>query len=82
MVGEGGDLLAGHEPAPTLRDQIACVERELGFRERVYPRWVESNKMKETAARIELQRMRAVLDTLKGLEVKFLRGGANVGGEA
>ncbi len=74
MVNEPGDLLAGHEPTPTLRDQIACVERELGLRERVYPRWIEAGKLKKTTARIELQRMRAVLDTLTEVEIKFLRG--------
>jgi hypothetical protein len=68
------DLLVGHEPTPTLRDQIACVERELGLRERVYPVWIERGKLKKTTARIELIRMGAVLHTLKELEIKFIRG--------
>lgn len=55
----------------TITDMIACVEREIGMRERVYPRWVEQKKMLQTTANQELARMRAVLDLL--LEVKTVK---------
>jgi len=56
------------EPRPVpLEEQIACVERELVFRERVYPRWVRDGKLLELTADLEMLRMRAVLATLKGL---------------
>jgi len=45
--------------------QIACVERELRFREHVYPRRVEANKMTEKQAREQIALMQAVLATLR-----------------
>lgn len=59
----------------TLEEQIACVDRELGIREKVYPRWVKQRPPKLTAqqAEQELARMRAVRASL--LELKRLRGG-------
>jgi hypothetical protein len=50
--------------APSLADQIACVEREIRMREQVYPRRVGDRKMKQEAADREIAAMRAVLDTL------------------
>ncbi len=55
----------------SLEEMISCVEREIGMRERVYPRWVEQKKMLQTTADQELARMRAVLDLL--LEVKTVK---------
>lgn len=51
-----------------VEDQIACVERELGFRRRVYPRQVEGKRMTQQMADRELARMEAVLETLKKLD--------------
>ena len=48
-----------------LADQIACVERELAFRARVYPRWVADKKMLQATSDREMLRMRAVLVTLQ-----------------
>jgi hypothetical protein len=48
-----------------LPKQIACVEREISFRERVYARWVAAGKMKQDKADYEIAAMRAVLETLK-----------------
>jgi hypothetical protein len=45
--------------------QIACVEREIRFREHVYPRRVEANKMTEKQAREQIALMQAVLATLR-----------------
>jgi hypothetical protein len=50
---------------PTIYEQIACVDREIGIRERVYPRWVEKGKLTKQAADMEMERIRAVLDTLR-----------------
>lgn len=52
----------------TLKEQILDVKREIGFRERLYPRWVEAGKMKMHDAEYRLRAMRAVLATLEGLE--------------
>jgi len=53
-----------------LSDQIACVTRELGMRRRVYPKWIESGRMKQDEADREIARMEAVLATLQGLAEK------------
>lgn len=50
-----------------LEDQIACVEREIRMRERVYPRRVADGKMQQHTADRELLAMQAVLATLQGL---------------
>ena len=51
-------------PAITIEEQIACVERELRFRRRVYPRWVKDGKLTDQAASLEVLRMVEVLETL------------------
>lgn len=51
----------------TLGEQIKCLEREIGYRKRVYPRWVESGKMKLDQADYQVAAMEAALATLKGL---------------
>jgi hypothetical protein len=52
----------------SVRDQIACVRREIALRERVYPRQIAAGKMKQAEADAELARMRAVLATLETVE--------------
>jgi hypothetical protein len=49
----------------SLEEQVACVERELGYRQRVYARRVAEGKMHERVATVEIRRMQAVLATLK-----------------
>ncbi len=51
-----------------LSDQIAEVERELGFRRRVYDRRVAEGRMTRAAADLHLRRMEAVQETLRALE--------------
>ena len=51
----------------TLDDMIACVSRELRMREGVYPKWVASGRMRQSAADLELRRMRAVFKALISL---------------
>jgi hypothetical protein len=60
------DLFPAATPADvSLPDQIACVEREIRMRERVYPRWVAIGKLTQDAADREILCMRAVLATLQ-----------------
>ena len=51
-----------------LQDQIAAVEREIGFRVKLYPKWVAQNKLTQAASDQELARMRAVRDTLVAVQ--------------
>ncbi len=51
----------------SLADQIVCVEREIGFRERMYPRWIREAKITQKVADLELVRLRAVLATLQAV---------------
>lgn len=53
----------------SLEQQIACVERELGLRRKVYPVWIEKKKMKEDKATYEIDAMEAVLNTLNDLAI-------------
>jgi hypothetical protein len=60
---------------PTLDEQIACVRREVGVRERVYPGWIEKGRIKPEAADRELEHMKAALRTLEHLR-QLQQGGA------
>ena len=51
-----------------IEEQIACIERELGFRERLYPRWVKLAKLTQENADVELARIRAVLASLRRIQ--------------
>lgn len=56
------DLIPMEYPLPA---QIACVEREIAMRLRVYPKWVGTGRMTDAKASQEIACMRAVLETLK-----------------
>lgn len=47
-----------------VRDQIACVRRELAMRKAVYPRQVAAGRMTQETADKELAAMQAVHDTI------------------
>ena len=47
-----------------IDDQIKCVQRELGLRQRLYPRWTSEGRMTADQAAKEINAMKAVLDTL------------------
>lgn len=49
----------------SINQQIEEVELELKYRSEVYPRLVEARKKKKSAAEYQMQRMEAVLATLK-----------------
>lgn len=57
-------MMPNSESVVSLSDQIACVDREIRMREKVYPRWVKSHKLTQKTADLELGRMRAVLGSL------------------
>jgi hypothetical protein len=65
MTDTTGDLLPT-EP-PSMADQIACVRREIAMRRNVYPKWIESGRLKAVEAERELARMQAVHDSLERL---------------
>lgn len=48
-----------------IDEQVTCVKREIAMRERVYPRWVASNRMTPAKAKTEIETMKAVLATLE-----------------
>ena len=52
----------------SIEDQIACVKREIGMREKVYPRWIEQKRMTQAKADKEIETMKAVLVTLETLQ--------------
>ena len=56
----------------SLDDEIACVERELQMRHHVYPRWVDSGRMKADKAAREIETMNAILHRLQ--EIKLGEG--------
>jgi len=49
--------------------QIAEVDREIVMREKVYPSWIARGKMQQSEADYYMGRMRAVLRTLKWLQI-------------
>ena len=55
-------------PTIVIEEQIACIERELGMRVKLYPRWVKGGKLTQEAADQELDRLRAVLLTLQRVQ--------------
>jgi hypothetical protein len=54
----------------TLDRQIACVEREVEMRRRVYPRWITEGRISQAKALDEIEAMKAVLATLRGLKAE------------
>lgn len=61
----------------TLQDQLACAERELKMRQRVYPRWCDQGKMTREKATQETDAMAAIVETLRPLAAaeKLEQGG-------
>ncbi len=45
----------------TNDDKIKCLKREVAMRERVYPKWVQSGRMKQAEADKEIRVLKAVL---------------------
>lgn len=55
--------------AVSIEQMEKCVQRELGFRQAVYPRWVSQGKMRPEKSAEELERMEAVLEALQELRL-------------
>ena len=55
--------------AVSIDNMIASVQREIGFRRKVYPRWVQQKKMRPETAPMEIERMEAVLEALEELRL-------------
>jgi hypothetical protein len=57
---------AREEAAPVvlLVDQIKALRREIALRERVYPKWIGSGRMKKPQADAEIAAMKAAHNTL------------------
>lgn len=51
-------------------EMLACVDREIRMRERVYPDWVKYGRMTEGKAHHEIVTMRAVRDVIAALPVE------------
>jgi hypothetical protein len=59
-----------HDAKPEVHDfsvdtLVGCVEREIAYRERCYPRWVEEGRVPKQKADDELAMMKGVLRALK-----------------
>lgn len=51
----------------TIQRQADAVRREIAFRQRVYPRFIDQGKLTPEKAAEEIAAMEAVLETLKGI---------------
>jgi hypothetical protein len=49
---------------------LACVDREIKMRERVYPEWTKLGRMSQKKAAHELAAMRAVREVIASLPVE------------
>lgn len=58
-----------------LELEIAAVRREIGQRERVYPRLIADGRMTDAKAEHEIRMMRQILARLEALKPKDLLGG-------
>lgn len=56
------------EQIVAIEDQIAEIKREIRMREGVYPKWVQSGRMKQADSDRQIARMRAVLETLEAVK--------------
>lgn len=54
----------------TSADKLACVERELKMRRRVYPRWIEDGRMSAGKAAHEIAAMEAIVADYKIMSEK------------
>lgn len=52
----------------SLSEQVDELRRELGVRERCYPKWIQEGKLSRTDARDRLERLRAALHTVQKVE--------------
>jgi hypothetical protein len=48
-----------------LKDEVACLERELALRRNVYPKWVANGKMTDEKADWEITQMAGALESVR-----------------
>lgn len=48
----------------TINEQIAAIRRELEYRRKLYPRWVETKKISQKDADYQIEVMEQILCTL------------------
>lgn len=48
----------------TLTEQINCVKREINYRKRLYPVWVQNGKITQNDANYQIDCMECVLNSL------------------
>ena len=65
-----------------LNDLLACCRRELAFRQRCYPRWIEKGTITEKKAQAELELMRSLCDFLVHCVFKAVTRSSSFGGFA
>ena len=58
MAKSSTTVMTDQGPAATVL--VACIDREIGFREKSYPRWVKQGKLTAGEADRQLYLMRAV----------------------
>jgi hypothetical protein len=54
----------------TTADKLACAERELKMRKRVYPRWVEEGRMSLGKSEHEIAAMEAIAADYRAIAEK------------
>lgn len=54
----------------TTADKLACVEREITMRERVYPRWIDAGRMSKQKAAQEIAVMKAIAEDYRSASEK------------
>lgn len=54
----------------TNADKLACAEREVKMRKRVYPRWIEAGKLSLGKAEHEIAAMEAIVADYRALADK------------
>ena len=57
----------------TISEQIKCVRREIDYRKRLYPRWVQEGKLTQQEANYQIEAMEYVVNTLQAV-LDFKRG--------
>ncbi|CAB4223412.1 hypothetical protein UFOVP1670_43 [uncultured Caudovirales phage] len=63
----------GNSPVP-IDVQIACIDREIGFRQRTYKRWVPDGKITQAAADAEMAALVGVMGTLQAVAAGQVAG--------
>ena len=55
----------------TIDEKIACAEREIKYRKRVYPNWIEAGRMTRALGNHQIAAMEAVAATLRTAKKTF-----------